>query len=95
MRLKIASLLGLLSKTQGFSPDCIVDDFISTLTNESKIHLCAPLTVLFIIGSYVTEYLNSSMLDLTLFKKQNKNNSSCEFTVCASGHLLSVLVKYN
>lgn len=35
VRLKIASLLGLLSKTQGFSPDCIVDDAISTLGNES------------------------------------------------------------
>ena len=39
MRLKIASLLGLLSKTQGFSPDCIVDDAINTLNNESKIFI--------------------------------------------------------
>lgn len=38
MRLKIASLLGLLSKTQGFSPDCIVDDAINTLVNESEIN---------------------------------------------------------
>ena len=38
VRLKIASLLGLLSKTQGFSPDCIVDDAISALNNESKTH---------------------------------------------------------
>lgn len=36
VRLKIASLLGLLSKTNGFSPDCIVDDAINTLSNESK-----------------------------------------------------------
>ena len=36
MRLKIASLLGLLSKTQGFSPDSIVDDAIGTLNSESK-----------------------------------------------------------
>uniref|UniRef100_A0A671L910 Integrator complex subunit 4 n=1 Tax=Sinocyclocheilus anshuiensis TaxID=1608454 RepID=A0A671L910_9TELE len=36
VRLKIASLLGLLSKTQGFAPDCIVDDAINTLNNESK-----------------------------------------------------------
>lgn len=36
VRLKIASLLGLLSKTAGFSPDCIVDDAINTLQNESK-----------------------------------------------------------
>lgn len=39
VRLKIASLLGLLSKTQGFSPDCIVDDAINTLSNESTTHL--------------------------------------------------------
>lgn len=38
VRLKIASLLGLLSKTAGFSPDCIVDDAINTLQNESKSH---------------------------------------------------------
>lgn len=36
VRLKIASLLGLLSRTQGFSPDCIVDDAINTISNESK-----------------------------------------------------------
>lgn len=36
VRLKIASLLGLLSKTAGFSPDCIMDDAINTLQNESK-----------------------------------------------------------
>uniref|UniRef100_A0AAQ5Z767 Integrator complex subunit 4 n=1 Tax=Amphiprion ocellaris TaxID=80972 RepID=A0AAQ5Z767_AMPOC len=39
VRLKIASLLGLLSKTPGFSPDCIVDDAINTLSSESKKHL--------------------------------------------------------
>lgn len=38
VRLKIASLLGLLSKTAGFSPDCIMDDAINTLQNESKSH---------------------------------------------------------
>lgn len=37
MRLKIASLLGLLSKTAGFSPDCIMDDAINILQNESKL----------------------------------------------------------
>uniref|UniRef100_A0A8C5T601 Integrator complex subunit 4 n=1 Tax=Malurus cyaneus samueli TaxID=2593467 RepID=A0A8C5T601_9PASS len=36
VRLKIASLLGLLSKTAGFSPDCIVDDAINTLQNETS-----------------------------------------------------------
>lgn len=35
VRLKIASLLGLLAKTQGFNPDCIVDDAINSLSNES------------------------------------------------------------
>lgn len=39
VRLKIASLLGLLSKTQGFSPDCIIDDAINTIGNESKTRL--------------------------------------------------------
>lgn len=37
VRLKIASLLGLLSKTAGFSPDCIMDDAINILQNESKL----------------------------------------------------------
>lgn len=41
MRLKIASLLGLLSKTAGFSPDCIMDDAINILQNESKLQLTA------------------------------------------------------
>ncbi|KAK2520178.1 Ints4 [Columba guinea] len=36
VRLKIASLLGLLSKTAGFSPDCIMDDAINTLQNEKN-----------------------------------------------------------
>uniref|UniRef100_A0AAY4D9D2 Integrator complex subunit 4 n=1 Tax=Denticeps clupeoides TaxID=299321 RepID=A0AAY4D9D2_9TELE len=36
VRLKIASLLGLLTKTQGFSPDCVVDDVTNTLNNESE-----------------------------------------------------------
>ncbi|KAI1242104.1 hypothetical protein IHE44_0005621 [Lamprotornis superbus] len=36
VRLKIASLLGLLSKTAGFSPDCIMDDAINTLQNEME-----------------------------------------------------------
>uniref|UniRef100_A0A452U465 Integrator complex subunit 4 n=1 Tax=Ursus maritimus TaxID=29073 RepID=A0A452U465_URSMA len=36
VRLKIASLLGLLSKTAGFSPDCIMDDAINILQNENS-----------------------------------------------------------
>lgn len=39
VRLKIASLLGLLSKTQGFSADCIIDDAINTINTESKTQL--------------------------------------------------------
>uniref|UniRef100_A0AC11E166 Integrator complex subunit 4 n=1 Tax=Ovis aries TaxID=9940 RepID=A0AC11E166_SHEEP len=37
VRLKIASLLGLLSKTAGFSPDCIMDDAINILQNETRL----------------------------------------------------------
>ncbi|CAD7680537.1 unnamed protein product [Nyctereutes procyonoides] len=36
VRLKIASLLGLLSKTAGFSPDCVMDDAINILQNEKS-----------------------------------------------------------
>uniref|UniRef100_A0A667XNR4 Integrator complex subunit 4 n=1 Tax=Myripristis murdjan TaxID=586833 RepID=A0A667XNR4_9TELE len=56
VRLKIASLLGLLSKTQGFSPDCIVDDVISTLNNE-KSHqvLVQLLDTLLVIGTQLPE----------------------------------------
>lgn len=64
MRLKIASLLGLLSKTQGFSPDCIVDDFINTLTNESKINLFIPLKSLVIVALMSTEYLDTCILPI-------------------------------
>nr|CAI9705047.1 unnamed protein product [Rangifer tarandus platyrhynchus] len=40
VRLKIASLLGLLSKTAGFSPDCIMDDAINILQNKSDSRVC-------------------------------------------------------
>uniref|UniRef100_A0A8C0MFC7 Integrator complex subunit 4 n=2 Tax=Canis lupus familiaris TaxID=9615 RepID=A0A8C0MFC7_CANLF len=38
VRLKIASLLGLLSKPAGFSPECIMDDAINILQNEKSPH---------------------------------------------------------
>ncbi|KAM3934765.1 integrator complex subunit 4 isoform 1-T1 [Leptodactylus fuscus] len=43
VRLKIASLLGLLCKTSGFCPDSIVDDVISTLQNEKSHQVLAQL----------------------------------------------------
>ncbi|XP_061575888.1 integrator complex subunit 4 isoform X2 [Cololabis saira] len=56
VRLKIASLLGLLSKTQGFSPDCIVDDAINTLGNEKSHQVLAQLLdTLLVIGSQLPE----------------------------------------
>ncbi|KAG7470945.1 hypothetical protein MATL_G00119250 [Megalops atlanticus] len=59
VRLKIASLLGLLSKTQGFSPDCIVDDVISTLNNEKSHQVLAQLQdTLLVIGTQLPENLS-------------------------------------
>uniref|UniRef100_A0A8B9QWK4 Integrator complex subunit 4 n=1 Tax=Anas platyrhynchos TaxID=8839 RepID=A0A8B9QWK4_ANAPL len=56
VRLKIASLLGLLSKTAGFSPDCIVDDAINTLQNEKSHQVLAQLLdTLLVIGTKLTE----------------------------------------
>ncbi|XP_053313893.1 integrator complex subunit 4 isoform X2 [Spea bombifrons] len=43
VRLKIASLLGLLCRTSGFSPDCIVDDVINILQNEKSHQVLAQL----------------------------------------------------
>ncbi|CAJ0940379.1 unnamed protein product [Ranitomeya imitator] len=43
VRLKIASLLGLLCKTSGFCPDSIVDDVIGTLQNEKSHQVLAQL----------------------------------------------------
>ncbi|KAK7804084.1 hypothetical protein U0070_022395 [Myodes glareolus] len=52
VRLKIASLLGLLSKTAGFSPDCIMDDAINILQNEKSHQVLAQLLdTLLAIGS--------------------------------------------
>lgn len=56
VRLKIASLLGLLSKTQGFSCDCIVDEAINTLNNEKSHQVVAQLMdTLLVIGSQLPE----------------------------------------
>lgn len=56
VRLKIASLLGLLSKTQGFSPDCIVDDAINTVSNEKSHQVLAQLMdTLLVIGTQLPE----------------------------------------
>uniref|UniRef100_A0A673G345 Integrator complex subunit 4 n=1 Tax=Sinocyclocheilus rhinocerous TaxID=307959 RepID=A0A673G345_9TELE len=56
VRLKIASLLGLLSKTQGFTPDCIVDDAINTLNNEKSHQVLAQLLgTLLIIGTQLPD----------------------------------------
>ncbi|XP_060033317.1 integrator complex subunit 4 [Erinaceus europaeus] len=56
VRLKIASLLGLLSKTAGFSPDCIMDDAINILQNEKSHQVLAQLLdTLLAIGSKLSE----------------------------------------
>ncbi|KAM4742822.1 integrator complex subunit 4 [Anableps anableps] len=58
VRLKIASLLGLLSKTNGFSPDCVVDDVINTLGNEKSHQVLAQLLdTLLVIGTQLPESL--------------------------------------
>uniref|UniRef100_A0A087Y7Z7 Integrator complex subunit 4 n=1 Tax=Poecilia formosa TaxID=48698 RepID=A0A087Y7Z7_POEFO len=56
VRLRIASLLGLLSKTNGFSPDCVVDDVINTLGNEKSHQVLAQLMdSLLVIGGQLPE----------------------------------------
>nr|XP_060627207.1 integrator complex subunit 4 [Anolis sagrei ordinatus] len=58
VRLKIASLLGLLSKTPGFSPDCILDDAINTLQNEKSHQVLAQLLdTLLMIGKKLQDSL--------------------------------------
>lgn len=59
VRLKIISLLGLLSKTSGFSPDCIVDDAINALTTEKSHQVLAQLMdTLLAIGSQLPDNLS-------------------------------------
>ncbi|XP_061136891.1 integrator complex subunit 4 isoform X2 [Syngnathus typhle] len=43
VRLKIASLLGVLSTTPGFSPDCIVEDVVAAVANEKSHQVLAQL----------------------------------------------------
>ncbi|XP_051933379.1 integrator complex subunit 4 [Hippocampus zosterae] len=43
VRLKIASLLGVLSTTPGFSPDCIVEDLVTAVANEKSHQVLAQL----------------------------------------------------
>ena len=56
VRLKIASLLGLLSKTAGFSPDCIMDDAINILQNESKLQFKSYIIRAEILSSVYIEF---------------------------------------
>ncbi|KAM5180018.1 integrator complex subunit 4 isoform 1-T1 [Mantella aurantiaca] len=68
VRLKIASLLGLLSKTAGFCPDSIVDDVISSLQNEKSHQVLAQLLdTLLEIGIKLQDNvtLRTRMVDLT------------------------------
>ncbi|XP_029458055.1 integrator complex subunit 4 isoform X2 [Rhinatrema bivittatum] len=59
VRLKIASLLGLLSKTAGFVPDSIMDDVINTLQNEKSHPVIAQLLdTLLAIGTKLPENLS-------------------------------------
>ncbi|KAL7983088.1 hypothetical protein Chor_010430 [Crotalus horridus] len=56
VRLKIASLLGLLSRTPGFSPDCILDDVVNTLQTEKSHQVLAQLLdTLLVIGNELQE----------------------------------------
>uniref|UniRef100_A0AAQ4PM06 Integrator complex subunit 4 n=1 Tax=Gasterosteus aculeatus aculeatus TaxID=481459 RepID=A0AAQ4PM06_GASAC len=79
VRLKIASLLGLLSKTQGFSPDCIVDDAINTLNNEKSHQVLAQLLdTLLVIGTQLPE---SPTVRLRLIQMACKHLSDTYFGV--------------
>uniref|UniRef100_A0A1A8L2U0 Integrator complex subunit 4 n=1 Tax=Nothobranchius pienaari TaxID=704102 RepID=A0A1A8L2U0_9TELE len=79
VRLKIASLLGLLSKTNGFSPDCIVDDAINTLGNEKSHQVLAQLLdTLLVIGSQLPE---SPAVRLRLIEVACKHLSDTYFGV--------------
>ncbi|XP_037327511.2 integrator complex subunit 4 [Pungitius pungitius] len=79
VRLKIASLLGLLSKTQGFNPDCIVDDAINTLNNEKSHQVLAQLLdTLLVIGMQLPE---SPTVRLRLIQMACKHLSDTYFGV--------------
>ncbi|XP_017286580.1 integrator complex subunit 4 [Kryptolebias marmoratus] len=79
VRLKIASLLGLLSKTSSFSPDCIVDDAINTLSNENSHQVLAQLLdTLLVIGAQLPE---SPAVRLRLVEVAYKHLSDTYFGV--------------
>uniref|UniRef100_A0A3P9MNE2 Integrator complex subunit 4 n=1 Tax=Oryzias latipes TaxID=8090 RepID=A0A3P9MNE2_ORYLA len=79
VRLKIASLLGLLSKTRGFSPDCIFDDAINTLSNENSHQVLAQLLgTLLVIGTQLPE---SPAVRLRLTEVACKHLSDTHFGV--------------
>lgn len=79
VRLKIASLLGLLSKTQGFASDCIVDDAINTLNTEKSHQVLAQLLdTLLIIG---TQLPDKTAVIQRLIDVACKNLSSTYFGV--------------
>uniref|UniRef100_A0A672ZZB1 Integrator complex subunit 4 n=1 Tax=Sphaeramia orbicularis TaxID=375764 RepID=A0A672ZZB1_9TELE len=79
VRLKIASLLGLLSKTQGFRPDCIVDDIINTLCNEKSHQVLAQLLdTLLVVG---TELPDSPAVRQRLVQVSCKHLSDTYFGV--------------
>ncbi|XP_069029248.1 LOW QUALITY PROTEIN: integrator complex subunit 4 [Embiotoca jacksoni] len=79
VRLKIASLLGPLSKTEGFSPDCIVDDAVNTLGNEKSHQVLAQLLdTLLVIGTQLPE---SPTVTLRLIEVACKHLSDTYFGV--------------
>lgn len=79
VRLKIASLLGLLSKTPGFSPDCIVGDAINMLGNEKSHQVLAQLLdTLLLIGTQLPE---SPAVRLRLIEVAYKHLSDAYFGV--------------
>ncbi|XP_062861171.1 integrator complex subunit 4 [Trichomycterus rosablanca] len=79
VRLKIASLLGLLSKTLGFSPDCIVDDVISTLSHDKSNSVLAQLLdTLLVIGA---QLLDNMTVTQRLIEVACKNLNNTYFGV--------------
>ncbi|XP_070293680.1 integrator complex subunit 4 isoform X2 [Salvelinus sp. IW2-2015] len=58
VRLKIASLIGLLSKTQNFNPESILDDTLNTFNTEKSHQVLAQLLdTLLVIGTHLPESL--------------------------------------
>ncbi|CAB1348848.1 unnamed protein product [Coregonus sp. 'balchen'] len=56
VRLKIASLIGLLSKTQNFNPETILDDTLNTFNTEKSHQILAQLLdTLLVIGTQLPE----------------------------------------